>query len=324
MLSVNSRRLAAALAVAAAAAAAPPPQVNNRPIVAILTLPVDLPDNPPGTTSYFPASYVKFVEAAGARVVPLRYDAPPSATAALLSRVNGVVFTGGAAAFFRADGELSQYGATAKAAFDATVAAAAAGEWFPLHGTCLGFELVMTLAANNASVLSHKFDSENLLLPLELTPDAAASRLFAGAPPSVLATLGGAPSTANMHTSAVTPADFAANPGVATRFRVLSTNVDRGGRRFVSTAEAPDMPVTATQWHPEKATWEWTTTEDLPHDAAGVLANQWVSAFFGGEVRRSTRAYPNATLEAAELIYNYPATYVHSTNFEQVYFFSPQ
>lgn len=323
MLPFKTLASLAALSLSLPVTAQPPPPVSNpRPIVAILTLPNDVPA-PEGTTSYFPASYVKFTEAAGSRVVPLRFDSSPADTAALLSRVNGVLFTGGAAAFFDAPGVLSAYGRTAKMAFDETVAAAARGEWFPLHGTCLGFELVMTLAANNASVLSHGWDSENLIVPLALAPAAATSRLFAGAPPSVLATLGGAASTVNMHTSAVTPEDFSANAGVASRFTVLSTNVDRRGLRFVSAAEANELPITATQFHPEKPVFEWTTTEALPHDAASVFANSWISTFFGSEVRRNSRAYANATQEAAELIYNTPATYVHSTNFEQLYFFAP-
>ena len=39
--------------------------------------------------SYFPASYVKWLESGGARVVAIPYDAPLATTAALLKQING-------------------------------------------------------------------------------------------------------------------------------------------------------------------------------------------------------------------------------------------
>lgn len=41
------------------------------------------------------ADYVKWIEAAGARVVPLYYDAPETEIDAVLQQVNGVIFPGG-------------------------------------------------------------------------------------------------------------------------------------------------------------------------------------------------------------------------------------
>jgi len=42
------------------------------------------------------AAYVKFVEAAGARVVPLIWGEPEEVTLDKLSKLNGVLFPGGA------------------------------------------------------------------------------------------------------------------------------------------------------------------------------------------------------------------------------------
>jgi gamma-glutamyl-gamma-aminobutyrate hydrolase PuuD len=39
--------------------------------------------------------YVKWIEGAGARTVPLHYDAPESEIDAVLQQVNGVIFPGG-------------------------------------------------------------------------------------------------------------------------------------------------------------------------------------------------------------------------------------
>lgn len=51
--------------------------LNNRPIIGILTLPSEYLEFPNNTYSYMAASYVKFIESAGARVVPIPYEADP-------------------------------------------------------------------------------------------------------------------------------------------------------------------------------------------------------------------------------------------------------
>lgn len=49
----------------------------------------------PALTSNTHADYVKWIEAAGARAVPLHYDAPEPEIDAVLQQVNGVIFPGG-------------------------------------------------------------------------------------------------------------------------------------------------------------------------------------------------------------------------------------
>ena len=120
-------------AVAASLAAAQPPVASNpQPIIGILTMPNTAYAKSHGA-QFFPASYVKFLESGGARVVPIRYDAPEATTRDLLRQINGALFTGGAASFFNADGvTLSQYGVTASIVFNESVAAHEAGESWPL------------------------------------------------------------------------------------------------------------------------------------------------------------------------------------------------
>jgi hypothetical protein len=46
-------------------------------------------------------------------------------------------------------------------------------------------------------------------------------------------------------------------------FQLLSTNVDRKGKAFVSSVEAFNFPIYATQWHPERPQFDWTPTENI-------------------------------------------------------------
>jgi gamma-glutamyl hydrolase len=45
------------------------------------------------------AAYVKFLEAAGARVIPILYDEPMASLINKLERVNGILFPGGGGAY---------------------------------------------------------------------------------------------------------------------------------------------------------------------------------------------------------------------------------
>jgi len=66
------------------------------PVIGVLTLPNALPAPLANFSSQFPASYASWLGSGGARVVPILYDAPASATLALLAQLNGAVLTGGA------------------------------------------------------------------------------------------------------------------------------------------------------------------------------------------------------------------------------------
>jgi hypothetical protein len=116
------------------------------------------------------------------------------------------------------------------------------------QGTCLGHELILALGAaeDGPTLLSNPFNSENLSLPLIPTPAAATSRLYGSAPANVMAILEGKTGqnvTFNMHQQGVEPSSFAATPSLIANFRVLSTNVDRDGKPFVTNAEGINWPI---------------------------------------------------------------------------------
>ena len=49
-------------------------------------------------------------------------------------------------------------------------------------------------------------------------------------------------------------------------WRPLSTNIDEDGLEFISTLEAKTYPFYATQFHPEKNTFEWAPKyPGIPH-----------------------------------------------------------
>lgn len=254
--------LAAAAAVADAASyPVPPATANLEPVIGILTVSLDSVNEPCLTAeqrearrlagaagddvSCFAAFYPKWLEASGARVVVIPYTVNQTTLDGLLAGVNGVLFTGGGLDLWFN----SSYVQAAQYIFDRVKAYNDAGVFMPLHGTCMGMQLLSILAAGDESVLStYAFDAEDLSLPLDFNATALpGSRLFGGMPSEMVSLFASANITENLHHDGVRPSSYAASPALSSFFSLISTNVDRNGAAFVSTLEAFDYPITATQ-----------------------------------------------------------------------------
>jgi len=288
--------------------------VDNRPIVGVLTLPCDDPSCGKHT-EYFPASYVKAVESGGGRVVPIHFTWSASQIQALLPNLNGAFYTGGGASLD--DG--SQYYAAVQAIYQYVITANSNGDFFPLWGTCLGFQAICRAASNDPTILQ-TFDSENYTIPLNFTPMAAHSRIFdehrfpgSGNVMNLLSTL---PITMNNHMEGVTPTDFASHPQLNSVFDVLATNVDRNGKAFVSLIEAKQLPIYGAQFHQEKPQFEWWPEEVIQHTLSAVVANSHFATFFVDEARKCNHSFP-ANVQP-DLIYNY-SPYFTNGEFTQEY-----
>ena len=115
------------------------------------------------------ASYVKFVEAAGARVVPLILGESENVTFEKLSKLNGVLFPGG-------EGNYTEYGAKI---IEKIMQYNDEGLVYPVWGTCLGYETMMIWASSVGT--KDIWDSYVVLkvsLPLVFVVDPATTKMF--------------------------------------------------------------------------------------------------------------------------------------------------
>jgi len=198
------------------------------------------------------------------------------------------------------------------------------GDFFPLWGTCMGFQLLCILTANDASVLaSNAFDSYNLPIPIVPSERARTSRLLGSLPDSLYFAATTLNITMNNHHDGVYPDVFARNAALSSFYWVLSTNVDRKGIPFVSTMEGKTIPFYGVQWHPEKAPFEWTPNEAIPHSSIAVQLAQSMANFYVNEARKSNHAFTPDDLSPL-LIYNDQPTYTgkQGSDFTQEYIWS--
>uniref|UniRef100_M4C4I3 folate gamma-glutamyl hydrolase n=1 Tax=Hyaloperonospora arabidopsidis (strain Emoy2) TaxID=559515 RepID=M4C4I3_HYAAE len=266
---------------------------------------------------YIAASYVKWVESAGGRVVPIPYNAPKLYLEQLLPQLNGLLFPGGAATvndradwLFRSAIELNDKGA-----------------YFPVWGTCLGLEWLVQLTTKDTDSLDNGFDSSNISLPLNFTDKAPTSRMFRQASPELYSWLKDKPITMNNHEQGITPDKFNQYTSLTDFYTVLATNLDRQGVEFISAYEAKEYPIYAVQFHPEKNIFEYgeyldgTPYEVVDHSREGVAAGQYFANFFIDEARKNALHFKDPKVERKALIYNYQTSTVTDPGFVESYIF---
>ena len=282
------------------------------PVIGVMTHPGDN-----GGQTYLASSYVKWIESAGGRVVPIPYDMDDlSDVDKILSKVNGVLFPGGH----------SNLNPTAQHIYSSVLQMNKDGDYFPLWGTCLGFEWLMMSQSQNETILANNFDSENLTLALQFESTTMRhnfdhSRIFSQMTTAerALFTDSKDPVTMNNHGSGVMYRDFLRTPKLRDFFSVLSVNEDREKLRFVSTVEAHLHPIYGVQWHPEKNPYEVKMDGDAFHEVTNHGSNAVVAAFklakfFVDECRKSKHSYSNAEELIGDLVYNYPVKYQKGTS----------
>jgi len=301
----------------------PPPRVSvtsissPAPVIGILTQDTDDSQN-----SYIYASYIKYLESAGARVVPVVWDQSPDDLTSIFSRLNGLLFPGGGINLLDFN---TPYMQAILHLYNLVIDANTKGDYFPLWGTCMGFQEITVVSANTPSVLDiDSFDSENLPQALNFTSLAQSSRMFRNCPASLLHALSFEDITMNNHHDGVKPETYSTNAALSSIFNVLSTNSDRAGKEYVSAVEGKKMPIYGVQFHPEKNSFEWADTEDIPHSANAIALGQYLSMFFVDEARLNTHQFPYNDLMLRFGIWNFPVTYTYpqgNTSILQTYIF---
>ncbi|XP_070580139.1 gamma-glutamyl hydrolase-like [Ptychodera flava] len=292
--------------------------VNDRPIIGVMCHHTD-PEKAAYGNSYISAGYVKFLESAGARVVPVRVNQTDEYYQHLFESLNGVLFTGG-----DVDLKTSGYAKAGKIFYDLAVKAFDNGDLFPMWGTCLGFQLFTALTSGKD--LLTDTDAVHVSYPLNFQKGYESSRMFMKSEESehITGILSTQNVTFNSHHFGITPQTFHNNVDLRNFYKVLSTNYDQKGKEFVSVIEGFKYPFYATQWHPEINPFEFSPRlgVNANHSEDAVKVTQYMANFFVGEARKSSHHFKDKAEESSALIYNYTPVYTGNfTAYEQCYFF---
>eukprot|EP00195_Chlamydomonas_chlamydogama_P004992 CAMPEP_0202904808 /NCGR_PEP_ID=MMETSP1392-20130828/31165_1 /ASSEMBLY_ACC=CAM_ASM_000868 /TAXON_ID=225041 /ORGANISM="Chlamydomonas chlamydogama, Strain SAG 11-48b" /LENGTH=315 /DNA_ID=CAMNT_0049592621 /DNA_START=102 /DNA_END=1049 /DNA_ORIENTATION=+ len=270
-----------------------------KPLIGILTQPcMECPGK-----SYIAAAYVKWIESAGGRAVPVRFYASEGELKRIFNSINGLVFPGGLTWLWLD----SPYVIAARKLWNMALEANDRGDIFPIHGTCLGHQLLHILASNvSRNDLLVETDSVAHPATLIFPPGAARkSRSFSGMPYTLLKKL--SDPTLNLalenHEYGMPPSFYNKFPVLSEWFNIVSTSLDRNRTEYISTVEAKKYPFTGTQWHPEKPPFEFGM-EEVPHSTDAILVSQHLANVFVGTARKSAHRPESREEEIDMLIYN--------------------
>jgi len=287
---------------------------TNKPTIGILAQRChDCPGH-----SYVAAGFVKWIEAAGARPVPIRYYSSEAELHRLFKAVNGIIFPGGLTDLWMD----SPYVVAARKLWTWAREANDAGDPFPIHGTCLGFQLLHILESNvTFTELLVDTDSVAHASTLQFTNEAASSTMFGSMEPGLIAKLGDASQNIALenHMFGLPPKHYDDWPVLRQNFSMVSTSKDRNGIEYVSSAEHTRYPFFGTQWHPEKPPYEFGMSE-VPHTLEAIKVSQHLANVFVDTARKSSHSFESPEEELEDLIYNYkPWFTLKDSLFDQSY-----
>mmetsp|Transcript_16181 Transcript_16181/g.30582 ORF Transcript_16181/g.30582 Transcript_16181/m.30582 type:complete len:404 (-) Transcript_16181:175-1386(-) len=298
---------------------------RQRPVVGILSQPksqsIDTHNNE--TRHYIAASYVKWIESAGAISIPIPYDADESLAREIFSQINGILFPGGDSALPPA----------AQILWDLALESNTRGEYFPVWGTCLGYEFIIMLVGG-VDALQTGFVSHNISLPLDfptvqdvIDSNGVFSKQSVLYPETMQDILATRNITMNNHVNGISPQRFLGNDKLRSEFYITSTNVDQNGKPFVSSIESVRYPIYGVQYHPEKNNFEYGLQpgtsipyEAISHTEEAVQLSLHLAQFFGNCLRKSSIG-EYTLVERHPMMFEYPI--VKGIKFEQEYIIPP-
>ena len=298
---------------------------------------------------YIAASYVKWLEAGGARTIAIPYDAPvPVPTNQtnnttddfllddILNQVHAIFLPGGATVMSPAIQYVLDKVVDLNLRPDDNIV-------FPVWGTCLGFEFLLQYIGNGGAntqyhpsqmtreILQSGFDAENISLPLQHVVASHKDSLYT--PPHIHEIVTTHNTTLNNHVMGITPQAFLSNPNLTAIWDITSTNIDRKGRPFVSTIEPklrkrderPILPFYGVQYHPEKNAFEYAfypgTTipyEVIDHSPSGIEFSMYLARRVVALARQNLHArYVDPHRFPMISSSHYPI--IPGTTFEQIY-----
>lgn len=213
-------------------------------------------------------AYVDFMEVAGARVVPIVYGEDQSVTDDKLSKINGVLFPGG-------NGDYLEIG---DHIYTSLISENDSGKFYPLWGTCLGFENLAIFASSSGSPLSALLAAEHSLT-LDFLVDPKSTKMYSEMSEDP-AYYSEEAMLYNSHHYGINLDTFSSDEGLGKMFTPTALSTDpESGDTFVASMESPNYPFFGTQFHPEKVLTLYNNPA-LDHSWTSVHYNRYFADRF--------------------------------------------
>ncbi|EDW95464.1 uncharacterized protein Dyak_GE19535, isoform B [Drosophila yakuba] len=318
-----------------------PPYFNRVPTVGVMCIDMAtrLQQNFCGAYhSYIAASYVKFLEASGAHVVPIWIGRERAYYEMMMSQLNGILLPGGAVFIDEADRQAnpdltSDCVRSAELIFQLAMERNRRakklddpGGFFPVWGTCLGFQLLLIHAAEAPNI---RIGCQPMreAMPLKLVDDYQHSQLLGNLPGSVADQMEKHPFACHQHQYCITKESLEAF-GLARDWHPLATQKDTSGLEFITIVEHRYFPIFGCQFHPERAAFEQLyNSKDqcyMAHSHISIELAQIFGSRFVDFCRSNKNQFASAEIISRHLIWNWQPVFsgkFKDSNWQQSYLF---
>uniref|UniRef100_A0A915IU75 folate gamma-glutamyl hydrolase n=1 Tax=Romanomermis culicivorax TaxID=13658 RepID=A0A915IU75_ROMCU len=293
------------------------PTTNNSPIIGILAV---MADNRKNGKYCLPASYVKNVESSGARVVPIFPERGLDYYKMMFKRLNGLLIPGGSGNPLEYQKPVTDtvrlFLRWSMEAYDNSENP----EYWPVWGTCLGFEILAVLSAGR-NCLS---DCNCIPGSYPATPakDFDDSRLVRSLPEDLRQAITEDFISPHLHAYCLTVRDFFEH-GIEKQYKLLATKTDSQNLEYAVIIEARKYPIYGLMSHQEKAVYQWDERRNFDHSPKAVRLAQAFMNFFVDECRKNGRCFENEDVDPKKyLIQNFrPKSIPHSKFYDEIYYF---
>jgi len=180
-------------------------------------------------------AYVDYMEAQGAKVVPIINEEKRATTLDKIKQIDGVLYPGGGGDYYDIGSYVLDY--IKKSNDD--------GHFYPAWGTCLGYEHMITYTADSGKKALSKLEAIAVSLSLDFTVDPTKTKMFGdlGEKAKEFSTND---FTYNHHHWGASPETFVTDKGLADFWSVTSTSNIPEGPKFVASIESKKYPIFGT------------------------------------------------------------------------------
>lgn len=233
----------------------PKAQAHDRPVIGVLLQeisPIFKMMYPNRFDSFVPASYIKWVESGGARVVPLWIGRERLYYQQIMSKINGVLLPGGNVDKSEKDG----YADAAEKVLDIAVEMNLRKDFFPIFGIGLGMDFMLHLSNEKKDITVNCHLSSiaaSLILSQKNTKQTA---LYNSSSDHIKRIMTQHP-VAVLNAKKCYPRDVFEDSKLAKLWIPFSYNYDQSGKMIVSSVEHDVFPFYGTLFHSEKIPFEW-------------------------------------------------------------------
>ncbi|CAI2370932.1 unnamed protein product [Moneuplotes crassus] len=295
---------------------------NERPMIGIFTQPYN------ETNDYIMASYVKFIQAAGARVAPIIWRDSDEHILNLVPKLNGVLFPGGSTPFRNRDGSLTEHSRKvelvlnkAKDLNNQLTSQPSLHSYYPILSICMGFQQIIQSEAPYQDVVQlHKFTEIDVSNTLTITSTTSKSTLLSQIPPHLLTALQNQRIIYYHHRDGIVPSTWEKYSSLKDNYHLLATSHDKNGIEYVAIIESKKYPIWGVQFHPEKNAFSWKAGSKIPHCKSSIEFSQFLANFFVKEARKNSNKFDSEEEAFEHMIEHFPV-HVNNERKHDVYIF---